>query len=405
MSKRIRLLQTNSRRFMKDDSKKKDVWDKAAIISGFASSVVIAGVGLLLNASLQDAQRISAEQNAKAQIEVAERNAKLQIDQAAKAAESQKQLQESALTAQLVEHLASDNPVKRKIAIVALQSAVPPAMYQNVISVVVATDPSSDVRVTAYQQVETLREPGKEIIRAIAEAAQDQNKPEKERNLARQTAGSLAIWSAAPPNTAVIAAAGPNEAIPDRSTFTGLLVRGLDGEADLNSDGNVTVEELSFYLRANVPALSGGRQNPVYWRTGFAKDDIILAGKAAKIVALIIGNDAYQNNVRLEYPVKDALDLNNFLMQHGATTYTITNGSASEVRKRMDLIRKLIDQNTLFLMYYSGRTSVNSRGEVEWVFIDGLGLPTSEVNLFLSAVPAKASVLFADSNYGFTTIR
>jgi hypothetical protein len=35
--------------------KKKDVWDKAQIMSGFIASVVIAAVGLLINSSIQRA--------------------------------------------------------------------------------------------------------------------------------------------------------------------------------------------------------------------------------------------------------------------------------------------------------------------------------------------------------------
>ena len=76
-----------------EEPKKKDAWDKAAIISSFVSSVVLAGVGLMINASIQEAQRISADQNARAQVEVADRNAKLQIQQAERIAEAQRHLQ------------------------------------------------------------------------------------------------------------------------------------------------------------------------------------------------------------------------------------------------------------------------------------------------------------------------
>src|SRR3954464_11899747 len=62
-----------------EPSKKKDAWGKAQIISGFLSSVVIAGIGILINISIQRTQITASEANTRAQIEVAERNNKAQL--------------------------------------------------------------------------------------------------------------------------------------------------------------------------------------------------------------------------------------------------------------------------------------------------------------------------------------
>ena len=131
----------------------KDAWDKAQIISGFLASVVIAVVGILINSSIQRAQILAADRNAAAQIAVAERSAKAQLDQAEHQAENQRRIQESTLTGQLVESLTSDNPLKRRIAIIALERSIPTEVYQRIIRVVVTSDPNQEVRLSASRAV------------------------------------------------------------------------------------------------------------------------------------------------------------------------------------------------------------------------------------------------------------
>ena len=62
-----------------EPDKKKDAWDKAQIVSGFISSVVIAGVGILINMSIQQAQITASEANTKAQIAVTDKNNQAQM--------------------------------------------------------------------------------------------------------------------------------------------------------------------------------------------------------------------------------------------------------------------------------------------------------------------------------------
>jgi len=77
---------------MTDSTNKKDAWDKAQIISGFLSTVVIAGVGLLISSLIQRARIASADANSRAQIDATERNNKAQLT-----------LQEGRLTDQFAE--------------------------------------------------------------------------------------------------------------------------------------------------------------------------------------------------------------------------------------------------------------------------------------------------------------
>jgi uncharacterized caspase-like protein len=52
--------------------------------------------------------------------------------------------------------------------------------------------------------------------------------------------------------------------VPDESIFRKKFVHGLDGYADLNSDGYVTGSELGSFLETEVTNLSQGAQTPVY---------------------------------------------------------------------------------------------------------------------------------------------
>jgi hypothetical protein len=69
----------------------------------------------------------------------------------------------------------------------------------------------------------------------------------------------------------ILTASSPDEvSLEDESLgqglFTTALLNGLRGDADLDHDGHVTVEELASYLKRTVPALAaarGGKQTPV----------------------------------------------------------------------------------------------------------------------------------------------
>src|SRR5580692_5709011 len=58
----------------KDSPKPKDAWDKAAVVSSFLSSVVIAVLGLIVTTSLQKTQVASSKVVADAQLDLAKYN-------------------------------------------------------------------------------------------------------------------------------------------------------------------------------------------------------------------------------------------------------------------------------------------------------------------------------------------
>lgn len=64
--------------------------------------------------------------------------------------------------------------------------------------------------------------------------------------------------------------------------FTLYLLRGLRGEADLNSDGLVTASELGAYVQPNVYQASGQRQLPQYGRLEGEGEVVFLVGEAPR---------------------------------------------------------------------------------------------------------------------------
>jgi D-alanyl-D-alanine carboxypeptidase len=154
--------------------KKKDAWDKTQILSGFVSGVVLAVVGLLINASIQNTQ-----------IESSKQIANIQASENEHIAESQKRLQESVLTGQFVQHLVNQDSETRQIAVAALSRALPHEAYVTIICIVLKTDRDPEVRKIALEQSSTLEEPLPCVAKLLAQAANDLGKPPDERQAAQ----------------------------------------------------------------------------------------------------------------------------------------------------------------------------------------------------------------------------
>jgi len=67
--------------------------------------------------------------------------------------------------------------------------------------------------------------------------------------------------------------------------FTYYLIKGLKGEADLNDDKIIDLDEISFYLNKHVPEATDNTQHPV--KKGQAEGQVII-GRVQKIIEIII---------------------------------------------------------------------------------------------------------------------
>jgi len=80
-----------------------------------------------------------------------------------------------------------------------------------------------------------------------------------------------------------ITAGDANEEVPAKSIFTPLLVRGLDGDADLNHDGYITGSELGDYLPQAMSVYTSS-QNPQYGKIqdpDLDQGDIVFLGSGS----------------------------------------------------------------------------------------------------------------------------
>lgn len=88
------------------------------------------------------------------------------------------------------------------------------------------------------------------------------------------------------PSRRYITAGGPDEIVPDPSTFAQVLGDALKyGTGDLNHDGHTTGEELGIHLRQEVPNLSGDSQPQsakAIGATGTAGEFVFFLGREAE---------------------------------------------------------------------------------------------------------------------------
>ena len=82
-----------------------------------------------------------------------------------------------------------------------------------------------------------------------------------------------------------ITAGGAGEQVPDKSVFKVVLLDGIKGDADLNTDGYVTGSELGMHLQDKVVNYTRGGQHPQYGKINnphLDRGDFIFATKVTK---------------------------------------------------------------------------------------------------------------------------
>jgi hypothetical protein len=404
----------------KDHSKsKKDLWDKAQIVSGFIASIVIAGVGILINIAIEDAQIASSKANNKAQIDLSERNNKAQLALTERIADIQRHLQEGTLTSQLVEHLASGSTLKKQLAIIVLRRSIPPEMYQDVITIIVKSDTDSEVRKTALEQARTLQDVAPEVPKAIAQAAIDSSRSLEERALAASAVRQIGLTSTAPSKAAVLSSSAASTTSLESPEFQGgifthYLLKGLSGEASETRDGNVRLAELMAFVDRRVPEFTNGRQFPTLSSPDSLMDRVIVGPKAkySKIISVAIGNSEYRDQFASgRYAASDAKAFTAFWKdQEGNSNRIFTQVAVNATRDQMiqvlDWSAAQADDDSLALVYYSGQAITLMDGSSWLLPIDvdpdqlvKTAISTNEVRDLLSKSKASTKVLFIDAAF------
>lgn len=162
------------------DFKKRDWWDKAAILSTFLSSVVLAFIGIIVSLSIQKAQIAVSKEQVNLQREISETQFQTQNKLAkvtADAADSSKLLQEGQLTASLIDHLSSQNPTRRRMAVEALKATVPERIFENVLIILAKDDENTEVRAASINQLRNSSNP--DVLIALKKLSEEKTIEEK----------------------------------------------------------------------------------------------------------------------------------------------------------------------------------------------------------------------------------
>ena len=265
----------------RDGDKKPDWWARASVISGFVSSVVIATVGLAISSSFQKTQLASGEATARAQIEVA----KLKND-------DDRRLQESRFAADLMQHLLSNEPRHRALAVVMLRRTVPVLLYEEMIGLLASNDPDSGVRTAAIKQLGRSQNP--EVAVTLSNISKDKTRAEKERAIADMASTSVAFTGGMSSGICVFLGTSPGlgsgaDSSLGGSVFSHYPVEALEGRAGIKA---LSPSSLFPFLYAAISTRTNGGQSPLT-KLDCQPDDTFF--QTRETLALVVGLSDYRH--------------------------------------------------------------------------------------------------------------
>lgn len=315
-----------------------------------------------------------------------------------------------------MEDLTSDSPLKKEIAIVALRRSVPPDMYQDVITMVVRSDPNPEVRKTALQQVTTFITAQSTVVQAINEAAKDPSRPDEERKIAVSAVQDLGVQSVTLDNSVVLSSSTGSEQSQESSelgggVFTSFLIKGLLGEASVDGSRSISFSQLAWYVEDRVTRFTSGSQHPVY-STHFASDyDAIIFGSNTQFsntVVIAIGNSRYINPdcKSIKFANSDAGKFAQVFRNNSAKVYVAENVTKAVFLKTVDGARRAVNDKTLLIFYYAGHSFTDAQGRFWLLLVDAdlsnlaaTAVSTSEISHTLQSAPAALKVSFMDTGF------
>ena len=394
--------------------KKKDAWDKAQIVSGFLSSVVIAGVGILINIAIQRAQINASEASTRAQIEVTERNNKAQLALTERTAEIQRHLQEGTLTEQPVEHLTGASSLKKRLAIVVLRRSIPPDMYQDVITVIVKSDTDPNVRKTALEQARTLQGVAPSVVEAISQAALDATRPGGSA-LSQRTPFVNLVCNRPRQRTRLRSILVREKSVRwkvrglSRPLVYALLTARAFGRGQPQKGRECSDIGTQRVRETQVIDFTQGRQHPGVMAPVNGADPIIVGpgAKYSKIISVAIGNqDCKDEAGPLRFAGKDAQSFAEFWRNHGASSRVMINASKDQMLRDMHWATSETDSDFLGVFYYSGQAFTDTAGAT-WLFpVDGdvdhvaeTGISAANMRDILFKSSARTNILFLDTSF------
>jgi hypothetical protein len=139
----------------KPDKPEKDIWDKIGVISGFLGSVVIAGVGLIINSTIESAHN-------KEQTELTKQTTAIQ-----------QSYRGGTLTAQLMKPLTEQDSLNKRIALITLQSSLDHKVFIALLLELLQAQTDlvadADLRRVVLYLAQQINDPTSAIQKAVAE--------------------------------------------------------------------------------------------------------------------------------------------------------------------------------------------------------------------------------------------
>lgn len=392
-----------------DEPKKRpDWWSRVDIMTKIISGIVIAAAGIGLTWYLQ----------------------KSQLDAQKAKAENDKKLEEGRITAQLVQHLTSNDPKQKELAIIALKTSVPQVTFDSMMEVLAKTDPDENVRKAAIEQIGKSNAP--KVPEALTTIGSDEKRAPAEKKAVQEAIQRAAIGTVVTSDTYAFAASA-NTAIDKgvNGLFTYYLLKGLNGEADINKDDNIAANELQEYLSSQVNndfnrktgAVSRGvggdikvvntrqsKTSPYSPITAFeGSGDVAIWGRRAdygRIVALIIAADQYSDKriEALPFTINDANGMNEIIKKDKrAKTQLLINPKKDDVIEAMEQLKASLRRDDLLIVYFSGHGKLGKDGIPGWLLSDSnidnesTYLSLNIVKNFLDQVQVKTKTLYIDA--------
>jgi hypothetical protein len=397
----IRAIARELRKKGDEHTRQPDWWARAGVISSFFSSVVIAAVGLAISSSFQKAQLASSEAAARAQIEFA----RLKND-------DDKRLQENRFAADLVQHLLSDEPRHRALAVMMLRRTVAISMYEEVVSVLAQNDPDARVRKTAIEQLGMSRNPA--VAVTLNNISRDPARSQSERLSAVVASTSVALAGRLGSGTCLFMSTSPGGPSYEDDQlgggiFTHFLLQALERRSGAN---DLTPTSLGDFLTTSVRAYNpfGSRaQTPFTSFEGYRIDGPFFP-PGAETFAVVVGVSDYADPdlSDLKYGHKDALRVSKVLSDKGARVTTLVDKAATRenILSSLNSIAKVAksEKTTDIIFYYSGQgMSINGQAflivhESRLNELDKTSLKVESVRTALGMVPFARRILFLDAS-------
>ncbi len=204
--------------------------------------------------------------------------------------------------------------------------------------------------------------------------------------------------------------------------FSYFLMKGLEGEADLNNDKQITNGELLDYMDQNISqkALAlGKKQNPMLEGNpnkvliNNQTTDIVNIKTDEKYYALIIGNNNYQHLEKLDAAENDARVLANILKKkYGFEVELLLNGDYDNTVNSIFKMTKKLKKDDNLLIYYAGHGQLDrAENRGYWLPIDASyelrsrWISNSTIVDRVKATKAKHVLLMVDSCFSGLLMR